>query len=58
MALTMCESIRADRHAGIQTDRQTGMQTGRQAAGRHAGVVLSGVSCYTAPRDPDMYRVA
>ena len=46
----MCRQ--ADRQADRQTGRQTDIKTDRQA-----GVVLSGVSCHTAPRDLVTHRV-
>ena len=67
MALAMCDNIRgqtdmqADRQTDMQAGGQAGRQTDRQAdihkTHRHAGIVLSGVSCYTAPRDLVTHRI-
>ena len=46
----MCRQV--DRQADRPTGRQTYIKTDRQA-----GVVLSGVSCHTAPRDLVTHRV-
>ena len=65
MALAMCDNIReqagiqADRQTDRQTDRHSDIQTDRRQTdrhGMHAGGVLSGVSCHTAPRDLVTHR--
>ena len=53
--------MQADRQTDMQAGGQAGRQTDRQAdihkTHRHAGIVLSGVSCYTAPRDLVTHRI-